>query len=185
VLNKINTADGNSGANAVTASLAANGNGFVLTDSSLGAGTFSVSTLNASPVASQLGIYTSSSTATITGTDVNPLEPKGLFSSLSLLRDGLISNDSAKIQRAAAMLDLDSSRIIRIRGTIGARAKDVEGRLDDVSNQQLQMKSSMADLADTNMTDAISKFQMMQTSYQASLQIAQAANSMSLMDFLK
>ena len=184
VLTAINTADGNTGPNAVTASLATSGNGITLTDASVGAGTFTVAPLNASPVAAQLGIGKTSATATIAGDDVNPLEPRGLLSSLMLLRDGLATNDTAKIQRAASMLEDDGSRVIQARGTVGAREKDIQSRLSDVTTDQTQINSSMADLGSTNMTEAITKYQQLQTTYQASLKVAQTMQSLSLLNFL-
>jgi flagellar hook-associated protein 3 FlgL len=185
VLNAINNADGNTGANQVSASLVNNGNGVQLTDSSVGPGALTVAALNSSPVAAQLGIAKTSASGTLAGDDVNPLEPRGLFSSLALLRDGLATNDNAKIQRAATMLQEDSSRVIRVRGTVGARAKDIAGRLDDASNDATQMNSSLVDLSQTDMAAAISKYQLLQTAYQASLKVAQVNQNLSLMDFLK
>lgn len=185
VLTRINTADGNTGANAVGATLNATGNGIALTDASVGAGALSITALNASAVPAQLGIAGSSASGVITGSDVNPLEPRGLLSSLTLLRDGLATNDNGKIQRAAELLQEDSARVIQVRGTIGARAKDVSARMDDLETEQLQLKSALSDLQDTDMTEAITKFQQLQTSYQASLKVAQGAQSLSLLDFLK
>ncbi len=188
VLNKINNADGNNNPlNKVTASLASVGNGLEFNDASIGASAFQISGTNSSLVASQLGIQQYASSLTpgqILGQDVNPLQPKGIFSSLAMLRDALLSNDQAGISRAAQLLELDGKQIINARGQVGARVKDLESRKDDVANDQLQLENARSLLEDTDMTAAISRFQLLQTAYEASLKVAQASTNLSLMDFL-
>ena len=76
VLDRINNADGNTAAAThVTAALNPTGNGIQLSDASSGSGTLTVSPLNASEAAAQLGIYKTAPSATpsvITGDDNNP-----------------------------------------------------------------------------------------------------------------
>jgi len=69
VINLINSATGNT---AVTASYDREGNGILLTDSSGGTGNFSVTALNGSSAASDLGILKSVDADTIEGDDLNP-----------------------------------------------------------------------------------------------------------------
>ena len=189
VIAKINSADGNTNpATQVTASLNTTGNGLELSDASAGAGTLTVSALNASAVPQQLGILKTAGSATpgvINGDDVNPLQPTGLFSSLALLRDSLLKNDNSGIMRAAQLLDQDNSRVIQANGTVGARVKDLAGRKTDITNEQVQLKTSLSTLQDTDMTSAITQFQAIQTAYSAALKVAQSTNNMSLLDFLK
>ena len=189
VIAKINSADGNTNpATQVTASLNTTGNGLELSDASVGAGTLTVSALNASAVPQQLGILKTAGSATpgvINGDDVNPLQPTGLFSSLALLRDSLLKNDNSGIMRAAQLLDQDNSRVIQANGTVGARVKDLAGRKTDITNEQVQLKTSLSTLQDTDMTSAITQFQAIQTAYSAALKVAQSTNNMSLLDFLK
>jgi flagellin-like hook-associated protein FlgL len=186
ILSKINPADGNAGT--VTASLNPTGNGIQLTDSSVGAGSLSVTALNASPAAGQLGILKTAPSATpgtIAGSDVNPIQPQGLFASLSMLRDALLNNDTAGIQRAAALLDADGQRVIAANGVIGAREQDVQTRQGQVTTENNQLQQSLSLLADTDMTSTISRYQMLTTAYQAALQVAASNQNMSLLNFLK
>ena len=189
VINAINGADGNaSAATPVIASLNSNGNGIRLVDASVGAGTLTVTPVNASSAASQLG-FAGAATATtpnvMTGTDVNPVESTGLVSALMLLRDSLNNNDTAGITRAATLLQTANQQVVQAQGTVGAREKDIASRLDQASSDQTQLKSSLSLLADTDMTTAITQYQAMQTAYSAAIQTAQITQNMSLLDFLK
>jgi flagellar hook-associated protein 3 len=189
VLNRINTASGNTApATQVTASLNAAGNGIRLADASAGGGTLTVTALNGSPAAAQLGLAKTAPAAApgaVAGDDVNPLSPKGLFSSLTLLRDALLTNDNAGIARAAALLAEDGARVIKTRGVVGAREQDAAGRRDEATAEHTQLKKALSLLADTDFTDAATRFQQLNTAFQASLQVAQTTRNQSLLDFLK
>jgi flagellar hook-associated protein 3 len=189
VLDRINSADGNTvPATHVAASLNPSGNGIQLADPTAGSGLLTVTAVNASEAAGQLGIYKTaalSSPGTITGDDNNPLQPQGLFSSLTLLRDSLLKNDNQGIARAAALLAGDSARVIKARGIVGAREKDAAARVDDVTDEQTRLKQALSLLADTDFTEAATRFQLLNTAYQASLQVAQTTRNTSLLDFLR
>jgi flagellin-like hook-associated protein FlgL len=145
-----------------------------------------VTALNGSGAAGQLGIAKAAAAAgVINGDDVNPLQPQGVFSSLTLLRDSLLKNDNAGIAQAAALLAKDGARAIKARGLAGAREKDVSSRKDDVTGEQTQLKQALSLLNDTDFTEAATRLQQLQTAYQASLQVAQTTQNLSLLDFLK
>ena len=124
VITKINGADGNTVANPhVTAAMNATGNGISLTDASVGPGKLTVTDLNGSTAADALGISKtalSSTPGVINGDDVNPVEPKGLFSSLIALRNALLNNDTAGITQAGTLLQNDSATVISATGLVGA-----------------------------------------------------------------
>jgi flagellin-like hook-associated protein FlgL len=189
VIAAINSADGNgAAATKVTAGLAAAGNGIVLSDASGGPGALVVAAMNGSPAAGQLGIYKSAgagSPGVVTGDDVNALMPGGVFSALAALRDALKGNDTAGITRAAAMLEADGARVLRMRGEVGARGKDIEGRQDDLQAEELGLKKSLSLLEDTDFTEAATRFQTLQTAFEATLKVAQSTSNLSLLDFLK
>jgi flagellar hook-associated protein 3 FlgL len=186
VLNRINNADGNTAAGTkVTASLNATGNGIALTDASSGPGTLTVTAVNASGAAADLGIAKTGAGGVMQGEDVNPVQPAGVLSSLTLLQNALLGNDNAGIAQAAALLAKDSSRAVKARGIVGAREKDVSARKDEATAEATQLKSALSLLADTDFTEAATRFQQMQTAYQASLQVAQTSQNLSLLDFLK
>ncbi len=189
VLNRINSADGNTNpATQVTASLNPTGNGIQLADASTGSGTLTVTALNGSEAVSQLGLdqaATSAAPGVITGADTNPLQPQGLFSSLTMLRDALLNNDTAGITQAGVLLQQDAATVSKTNGIVGAREQDVATRKNEVTTEQTQLQSALSLLSDTDFTAAATRFQQLQTSYQAGLQVAQTASNLSLLDFLK
>jgi flagellar hook-associated protein 3 FlgL len=188
VINKINNADGNTGGNPhVTASLNATGNGIQLTDASTGTGALTVTDLNASTAADSLGIAGSANSATpgtINGTDVNPVEPQGVLSSLIMLRNALLNNDTAGITQAGTLLQTNSTQVISATGLVGARLSDISTRQESITTEQTQMQVSLAALQGTDETSAISQYETLQTAYQAALQVAQTTQNLSLLDFL-
>ena len=189
VLNLINNADGNTAAgNKVTASLNTTGNGIELSDASSGSGALSVTQLNGSQAATQLGIAKTAPSATpgvIAGDDNNPLQPQGIFSTLSMLRDALLNNDTAGITQAGALLQTDNSRAINAGGVVGAREQDVSTRQSEASAQNTQLSSALSLLNDTDFTSAATRLQQLQTAYQASLQVAAQTQNLNLFDFLQ
>lgn len=187
VLDRINTAAGNTTLGSqVVASLNLTGNGIRLFDQTAGTGTLEVAALNGSPVRTQLGLDAAPASATeLNGRDVNGLQPRGIFSALMLLRDSLRANDTQGIGRAAALLETDAARVVQTRGVIGARVKDVVARQDQAEGDELNLKESLSLLADTDMTEAITRYQALQTAYEASLRTAQTSQSLSLLDFLR
>ena len=186
VINKINTATGNTGSK-VVASLNSTGNGIELTDSSGGPGTLNITALNGSQAASQLGILKTAPSpgTTINGDDVNPVAPQGLFTSLMKLRDALLNNDTNGITQAGTLLQADASRITQVQGIVGAREQDVGNRINATQSDNLSLQSSLSLLQDTDMTTAITQFQQVQNAYQAALQVGSKQQSLSLMDFVQ
>lgn len=189
VLNAINNADGNTNpAGKVTASLNTTGNGISLSDASTGTGVLTVTPLNASTAAQQLGIAQTASASTpgkIAGTDENPLQPRGLFSALTQLRDALLNNDTSGITAAAANLTNAASQITEAQGIVGAREQDVSSRQSAATSEQTQLSQALSLLNDTDFDTAATRLQQLQTAYQAALQVGQVTNNMSLLDFLQ
>jgi flagellar hook-associated protein 3 len=184
VINAINAADGGGG---VTASFApaGSGNGIVLADSTGGAGSLSVSSLNASPAAADLGLpATAAAGNTLAGADVNPINATGVFANLAHLRDALNANDQAGITAAAADIKSDYDRIVVTRGQTGARLQELQARTTRMDDENLATKSMLSDLQDVDFTTAITRFQQLQTQLQANYQAAAQTLHMSLLDFL-
>ncbi|HEV8605085.1 MAG TPA: flagellar hook-associated protein FlgL [Tepidisphaeraceae bacterium] len=180
VITAINTADAGGG---VTASFATTGNGIVLTDSTVG-GSLSVSSLNASPAAADLGINTSSPTGIIAGADVNSVEATGIFGNLGKLREALLSSDQTGITHAAEALQNDLDRIIRFHGQVGAQVKEFEARQNRLADQNVATKAMLSELEDTDFNEAITRFQTLQTALQANLQTTSRLLDLNLLDFL-
>ena len=182
VINAINTADAGGG---VTASFATTGNGIVLSDSAGGAGTLTVTPKNFSTAAADLGLTAAAVGTSITGSDANPITASGIFANLAKLRDALNSGDQAAITDAGQGLKSDQDRVIKTRGVVGAQVKDMQDRTTRIEDENTATQTLLSKLTDTDFTTAITKFQTLQQSLQASLQTAAKVMNQSLMDFLQ
>jgi len=182
VINAINAASGGVG---TTASLAASGNGITLTDTAGGAATPSVGALNLSDAAQDLGLLSSPPAGNvITGADVNVVSASGVFANLGKLRDALRANNQAGITGAAEGLAADYTRVTNVHGETGARVQSLETRQGRLEDQDVATKALLSTLSEVDMTEAISRFQTLQTSLQASMQTSASILNLSLLDFL-
>ncbi|MDB5296532.1 MAG: hypothetical protein JWO31_2515 [Phycisphaerales bacterium] len=185
-VDKINAADAAAGGPKVVASLAATGNGIVLTDAAGGTGALAVTSLNFSPAAKDLGLDAAATAGgtVVAGRDVNPVAAQGVFANLAALRDALQGNDTTGITSAAEGLQGDYDRVVRTRGETGARVQEYESRKDRLDDQNLATQSLLSEMQDTDFPAAISKFELLQTSLQAAMQAGAKAMNLSLMDFI-
>jgi flagellin-like hook-associated protein FlgL len=181
VLNAINTATGGQ----VTASLASSGSGIVLTDSSGGGGALSVTALNNSTAAANLGLATPAVGNTITGTDVGAVSSKGIFGNLQALMTALQSGNQAGITAAGQGISTDTGRVIELRGQTGAIEQELTNRQTQISQQNTATQSLVSQLQNADYADTVTKYQTLQTALQASLQTGAASLSLSLLDFLE
>jgi flagellin-like hook-associated protein FlgL len=181
VIDAINTADAGGG---VTASFATTGNGIVLNDSTTGPDTLRVISINFSTAATDLGLDQAPAGSTLTGKDTNGIEVPGVFGNLAKLQTALQANDQAGITAAAEGLKSDYDRIVRVRGETGARVQELTARQSNLEDENLATTGLLSNLKDTDFTEAISRFQTLQTSLQASLQTTARILNLSLMDFL-
>jgi flagellar hook-associated protein 3 FlgL len=180
VINRINTAAGTG----VTASFATTGNGIVLTDSLSGGNPLTVTPQNFSTAAADLGISGPVSGNVITGTDVDPVETKGVFADLAKLRDALNSNDQAGITAAATALKADADQITNVRGTNGANIQELQSRQDSIASQNIATQAMISQLQDADYATTITRFTQLQTSLQATLMTAAKTMNLSLLNFL-
>lgn len=183
LLDKINAAATTAGAG-VTASFATGTNGIVLTDTAGGPGTFAVANANNSNALKELGLEAPQAGGVINGTDVGAVSSQGVFANLIRLRSALHSDDAAEITKAAERLDLDTTRVVRVRGEVGAKVQEFERRTETLADQNIATQAMLGELEDTNFTEAITKFQTLQMSLQAAMQSAGINQRLSLMDFL-
>ena len=181
VINRINAAAGGAG---LTASFATTGNGIVLTDTAGGAGKPTVTPLNFSTAAADLGLTTPAAGTVIKGPDVDPVQVPGLFANLAKLRDALNNNDQAGITAAAEGLQADHDRIVTIRGQTGAQVQEVQGRQNSLQDQNVATKAVLSQLQDADVPATIAKFSTLQTALQATLQTTAKTMNLSLLDFL-
>jgi flagellin-like hook-associated protein FlgL len=172
----------------VTADLTAVGNGIELTDTSGGLGELSVTThpQNHSGyfTARELGLDQSVAANTLTGTDVNPAAPTGLFTHLLQLRDALLQNDEQTISEMAELIETDRQMVSTMRGQAGARARALQDRKLQMEDNVLAMKTLRSDLADVDFTEAITRYQNLYAALQGNLMTGQQLTNVSLLDFL-
>lgn len=193
VLDRINTAAGNVGADQVTARLATFGNGIELTVATpTGAGQLTVLKHPSSLAAEHLGLVATgqtqtvaaAGTQTITGTDPNPREAEGIFNAVLRLSDAIGANDAVAISRAASLLDEAFDTLNFSRAELGARGQSLDilqSRLDD---EEVQLRASLSEEIDTDLVEALSELVSRQTAYEASLRLVGNVINMSLIDFL-
>jgi flagellar hook-associated protein 3 FlgL len=62
--------------------------------------------------------------------------------------------------------------------------QELENRQDGIEDQNITTKALLSTLEDTNYTDAIARFQTLQTALQASMQTTARVMNLSLLDFL-
>lgn len=183
VIDAINTA---AGAAPLTVSLAADGNGFVLTDGSAGGNAFVVEAINGSFAAEQLGVeQTAGAGSTITGSDVATVRSDSVFTHLSMLRDALASDDERMITIAGEGIADDVKRVAKIRAEIGVRGQRAEQDAERLELRKIQTQSMLSDLRDTDYTEAISRFTQLQQQLEATLATSNRLLNQSLLDFLR
>jgi len=180
VLNQINTAS----AGKITAGFSTTGNGIVLTDNTTGPGTLTVTPLNGSTAASDLGLSSPAVGNTITGTDVNPIITSGVFTDLMNLSNALKNNDTNGITTAAQGLAADSSQATLVRATAGAKSQELQGQATQITAENNATQTMLSQLQDVDYTTAITQYQTLQTSLQAALETAAQSPTMSLTDYL-
>ena len=76
-------------------------------------------------------------------------------------------------------------RVVRKRGEVGAQVQDIESRQTRLEDQNITTKELLSKIEDTDFTQAISEFSLLQTSLQASLQTTGQVLNISLIDFLR
>jgi len=185
ILDAINSAAAAAGLTVAefAADLASNGNGIALTDTTVGT-TTSVTDLNDSSAAFDLGILGSTSGATLTGEDRATVAVESVFSHLMALRDALLANDEGGIAFATQRLDDDISRAVEARADIGVRARRIEDATTLEEDLGVQDESLRSQIRDLDYTAAAVRFTNLQQILQAGYQTTAATQRLSLLDFL-
>jgi flagellar hook-associated protein 3 FlgL len=180
---------------ALVARLAAFGNGIELVDNSTGAGRLTVTRVNGSTAAADLGLVPagqdSRSSATsgaqpglLTGTDANPRETVGMFTALVRLQHGLATNDSWEIERAMAMLDQTTTNMNFARAELGARQQGLDLLDTRLQDEEVQIRQDLSRDYDVDLAQVISDLMAKQVAMQASLQTIGQTARMTLLDYL-
>lgn len=194
VIDLINTAPGNSDpATRVVASLAAVGNGIVLTDANASpTGTLTITRSAASEAAYGLGLIAagaqsataSGSPQVIAGSDVNRQEVKGVFNSLLRLKQAIESDSPGGVQRAVELLDLDLERLGYVRAEVGAKGNSLDVLSDRLAAEKVELQDALSKEVDIDLVEAITNLTTAESALEAALQTIAQTFKMSLLEFL-
>lgn len=166
--------------------LATTGNGLVFDDNTLGAAGLSITRVDESLVADQLGILKEDSTAlTFQSEDKASVRVENVFTHLTDLRDSLLNDDTLGITIAGTNLERDTRSVTQARATVGVRAQRVERQTQRSQDLGLMEQTMLSDLQDADLTEVITRFQQLQTQLQASLRVGAQNLQLSLLDFLR
>ncbi len=188
VIDAIDAAAGAAGLapGALTADLATDGNGLVLTDlTNGGSGTTRVLARNGSFAAEDLGIRGETEGATLAGEDRARVAADGIFTRLIRLRDALRTNDERGIVLAGEGLDSDISRVAEVRAEVGVRSRRLSTATDREEDLRILDQSLRSDIRDLDFTEAAVRFSLLQQQLQAGLSSASRLVQLSLLDFLR
>lgn len=186
VIDMINGAAGTAGV-AVTASLAVDGNGIRLVDTTGGGGDFSVQRAAGSAAIDGLGLEQTVSGNEIVGNDVNGIRPNSVFTALIQLHDALVAGGpdaERNIGVAAERLETFIEQTARTQGVVGARSRAMSVRLDLTEQAVLATEKLLSQVKDLDYTEAITQFQQTQTILQANLMTGSQLLQLSLLDFI-
>ncbi len=180
VLDAINTVDpGN-----LVASLNAVGNGISLLDNS-GAGSLTVDNNALSDALGLNGEETTGNPATpLIGRDVNSRRAEGVFSILQSLETALRSGDNVELARLSTSIDVEAGRFNQLRGEIGSRLKLIDNFENRLLDEEVEIRQSLSEEFDTNVTDALTEFVHTQQALEATLKIASQTLQLNLLSFL-
>ncbi len=187
VLDRINTAAAAAGITVpgeFEAGLVSDGNGILLTDNTVGT-TTSVTALNQSFAAADLGILGATTSATLVGEDRATVAVDSVFSHLISLRDALHDNDERGIEFATSQLEGDIDRLAQAWGESGARAQRITRMTEQEEDLRIQDMALRSEVQDLDFAEAAMRFAALQTQLQANLAIAGRTSSLSLIDFLR
>lgn len=171
----------------ITVSPSPTGQGFLLEDNTGGAGTFSVYEINSSPAGGQLGLTGTAAAGDPThiyGADRHQGRVVGVLDSLLRLREALMEGDPFAVERATNLLTGDQDQLTEARGVLGARLSVLQLTSDRLTDDNLTLTDTNANIVEADFVEVVSKFQTQQVALQAALQSAGMIMQTSLFDFL-
>ena len=186
VVDLINEAAGEAGV-AIAASLAESGNGIRIADNTGGTGDLSVTTLNLSSAAIDLGLAKSVSgeAVELLGDDPSGVRTEGILSALADLESALRRDDTQAISQAAERMNTFFRDVTRIHGVVGARSQAMQAKLRQMQDAAQTTEIFLSQVQDLDFTTAVTQLQRAQTQLQVNLQTSSVLLSLSLLDFLR
>lgn len=166
--------------------LATTGNGFTVTDNTVGGNDFIVTNAGLSFAAENLGIKVNAGAGTsIAGEDNSKVRIENLFTHLQELTTALRNNDETGITLAGSSIEDDIDSVVSARARVGVQARRVEDQLILIQDRDIQEQTMLSQLQDADFTEVLTRFTQLQMQLQASLQVGSSAQQLSLLDFLR
>ncbi|OYW14644.1 MAG: hypothetical protein B7Z55_15535, partial [Planctomycetales bacterium 12-60-4] len=159
------------------------GNGISLTDSS-GTGALTVETNGVSEALGLNGSNNDGAAGVLAGRDVNPRQPKGVFSLLVGLQQAIRDRDLPELERLAKGLDAEAARVAVVRGKIGIEQRQLDSVDNLLSDRHVEIQTQLEKLIDVDYAETITAFTAQQQALQAYLQVAGQTQQLSLLNFL-
>jgi len=162
------------------------GNGFELTDNTVGGSSFVVTNAGLSFAAENLGIKVNAGAGTtISGADMSEVRVENFFTHLIELSRSLTNNDERGITLAGESLQTDIDQVVSARARVGVQARRISDQLAIIQDRDIQEQSMLSQLQDADLTEVLTRFSQLQIQLQASLQIGSASQQLTLLDFLR
>jgi flagellar hook-associated protein 3 FlgL len=182
VLNDINAAEPGQ----LVASLNSVGNGISLTDDD-GSSTGPL-TVTSNAVSQALGLAGTQSstdpTQPLVGTDVNPQQSNGVFGLLLQLQTALQTNNNTTLTNLQPLLQQEIANISTVQGSVGSQQQLLTQIQGETTTSQTNLQSALSGLQNVNMASAITQLTTIQTSLQATLQVAASSMQLSIFQYI-
>ena len=143
--------------------------GISLADSSTGSSDFSVTALNQSAAASELGLVQDTAGTTIVGTDTAAVGTGGIFQHLLALQQALTNNDLTGITTQGGLLQTDATNLATVQGETGAQAAAASAQSTTLASQTTAAQTLISQTNGVDLTAAISQFEQLQLQLNASM----------------
>ena len=109
-----------------------------------------------------------------------------IYAALESLKSNLNSGQIASIS-VNSLKDIQSSiaKVTTERGSIGTKLQEVSDASNSQARRKIDLTSSISNVEDVDMSQAITDFQQASTAYQAALQVASQGYKLSLMNYMQ
>jgi flagellar hook-associated protein 3 FlgL len=109
-----------------------------------------------------------------------------LYTTLDQLKTNLEGGSTTTISGVSIKAVQDGISLLNnVRGDVGTRAKSVESFQNDHSRRIEELTTSISNLEDVDLSQAIMEYKSAETAYQASLQVMSQGFGLSLLNYLK
>ena len=122
--------------------------------------------------------------ATLTSEDTNPLEVDSVFTALIRMRDALEAADVEALEYELESFDDHIDRVSFARAEIGVRLQNLEAIEQRLADEDVTLRTALSEEIDADLVEVISDYTAKQFAVQASLQTAGTLLNLSILDFI-